>query len=72
MKKSCRECATKANPKTLFYFGITKSNHWIQEILLQIRYYGRGYQKVLKNLNLFFLRTQSILVDKVIKNKTGL
>ena len=27
----------------------------MQEILLKVRYYGRGYQKALKKLTLFFL-----------------
>ena len=30
------------------------------------------YQKALKKLSLFFFRTQSLLIDKVIKNKVGL
>ena len=55
IEKSPRKCATKASPKLLFYFGITKNNHCMQEILLEIRHYRRGYQKALKKLILFFL-----------------
>ena len=55
MEKSCRKCVTKASPKPLFYFGIAQNNHCMQEILLKIRYYGRGYQKALRKLTLFFL-----------------
>ena len=54
-EKSCRIFATKTNPKPLLYFGITKNNHSMQEILLKITYYGRGYRKALKKLTLFFL-----------------
>ena len=42
-EESCRIFATKTNPKPLFYFGITKNNHCMQEILLKITYYGSGY-----------------------------
>ena len=56
MGKSCRKCATKASPEPLFYFGLyTQNNHCMQEILLKIRYYRRGYRKALKKLILFFL-----------------
>ena len=55
MEQSCRKCATKASPKSLFYSGITKNSHCMQEILLKIRYYGKGYRKALKKLTLFFL-----------------
>ena len=55
MEKSCEKCAIKTCPKPLFYFGISKNNPCMQEVLLKIRYYGRGYQKALKKLTLFFL-----------------
>ena len=55
MEKLCRKYATKASVKPLFYFGITQNNHCMQEILFKIRYYGKGYQKTLKKLILFFL-----------------
>ena len=49
------KCATKASPKPLFYFGMTRNIHCMQEILIKIRYYGRGYQKAFKKLTFFFL-----------------
>ena len=55
MEKSYRICATKASPKTLFYFGIIQNNHCMQETFLEIRYYGTVYQKALIKLTLFFL-----------------
>ena len=54
MEKSCKKCATKAGPKPLFYFDITQKNHYMQKILLKIRY-GRRSQKALKMLTLLFL-----------------
>ena len=44
----------------------------MQEIILKIRYFERDNQKALQKLTLFFFRTQSLLMDKVIKNKRGL
>ena len=65
MVKPCRKCAIKIK--------ITQISHCIQEILLKIRYFERGLLKSLKKVNLFFFfRTQSFLMDKVIKNERGL
>ena len=73
MEKSCRKCAPKASPRPLFYFGkqpktaiACKKFFWKQGIL------KGGYQKPLKKLTWFFFRTQSLLIEKVIKNKRGL
>ena len=44
MKKSCRKCAQKASP-----------THYMEEILLEIRYLERGLSSSLKKLTLFFL-----------------
>ena len=44
----------------------------MQEILLKIRYFERGLSKSLKKVNFIFFRAQSLLMDKVIKNKRGL
>ena len=44
----------------------------MQEILFKIRYYDRGVSKCLKKLTSFFFQTQSLLMDRVIKNKRGL
>ena len=53
--KSRRKSAAKASSKPIFYFDITQNNHYMQEILLTIRYHERGYQKALKKLTLLFL-----------------
>ena len=55
MEKACRKCARKASVKSLLFFGITQNNHCMQEVLLKIRYYRKGYQKDFKKLTLFFL-----------------
>ena len=43
----------------------------MQENLFKIRYFERGLSKTFKKA-LFFFRTQSLLMDKVIKNKRSL
>ena len=43
----------------------------MQEIIFKIRYFERALSKPLK-LTFFFFRIQSLLMDKVIKNKRGL
>ena len=40
-----------------------------QKILLKIRYFETGLSKSLKDY--FFFRTQSLLIDEIIKNKRG-
>ena len=55
MEKWSIKCAAKASPKPLFYFGMTRNNHCMEEILIKIRYYGRGYQKAFKKLTFLFL-----------------
>ena len=45
----------------------------MQEILLKIKYFERGLSKTPKKVNfIFFFRTQSLLINKVIKNKRRL
>ena len=47
-----------------------QNSHWMQEILLKIRYVERGLLKSLKKVNfIFFFRMQSLLMDKNMKNK---
>ena len=42
----------------------------MEEIILKIRYFKRGLSKSCKKVNHFFkFPTQSLLMDKVIKNK---
>ena len=43
MKKSCRKCAQKASP-----------THYMEEILLEIRYLERGLSSSLKKVNFIF------------------
>ena len=43
----------------------------MQEILLKVRYFERGLSKTFKKVNYFFFPAQSLLMDKVIKNKRG-
>ena len=40
MEKLYRECAPKASPRFLFYFG-KQNSHLMQEIILKIRYFER-------------------------------
>ena len=40
----------------------------MQEVVLKVRYFERGLSKSLKKVNFFFL-TESLLMDKIIKNK---
>ena len=44
----------------------------MQEILLKIRHFERGLSKSFKKGNYFFFWTQSLSMDKIIKNKRGL
>ena len=52
---------------------ITQNNPYMQEILLNIRYFERRSSKSLKKVNfVLFFWIQSTLMDQIIKNKTGL
>ena len=64
MEKSCRKCSPKPIPRPLFYFGC----HCMQEILLKIRHFERRLSKTFKKV----FSAQSLLMDKVIKNKRDL
>ena len=44
----------------------------MQEILLKVRYFERGLSKILKKVNFFSFQTQPLLIDNIIKNKSGL
>ena len=43
----------------------------MQEILLKIRYFERGLSKSLKKVTCFFFRTQSFLMEKIVKKQKG-
>ena len=73
MEKSCRKCAPKASPRPLFYFGKQPKTAIACKKFFQKQDILKGdYQKTFKKLTLFFSRTQSLLVDNVIKNKRDL
>ena len=45
----------------------------MQEIILKVKYFETGLSKNLKKGNfIFFFWTQSLSIDKIIKNKRGL
>ena len=41
----------------------------MQAILLKVRYFERGLSKSLEKGNFIFFQTQSLSIDKIIKNK---
>ena len=41
----------------------------MQTILLKVRYFERGLSKSLEKGNFIFFQTQSLSIDKIIKNK---
>ena len=55
--------------KLLINCGLTQNSHCIQEILLKVSILKEDYQKAWKKVTLFFSQTQSLLIDKLIKNK---
>ena len=71
MEKSCRKYAPKASPRSFFYFGKQpKTAIACKKFYLKIRYFERGLSKTFKKVNfVFFFPAQSLLMDKVIKNK---
>ena len=44
----------------------------MEESFLKVRYFKRGFSKNLKKGNFFFFQIQSILIDKIVKNKRDL
>ena len=50
MEKSCRKCAPKASPRSLFNFGNNP-----KQPLHAINFLKKDYQKAFKKLTLFFL-----------------
>ena len=51
MEKSCRKCAPKASPRTLFYFGKQPKTAIAWR---KIRYFERGLSKTFKKVNFIF------------------
>ena len=72
MGKSCRKCAPTASTDPFLVLVKTKNSHFMQENLLEIKYFERPLLKNLKKLNLFFFPTQSFLLDKIMKSKRDL
>ena len=71
MEKSCRKCA--ASPRLLFYFGKQPKTAIACKEFLQKQDILEGIIKSLLKIKLyFFFPNQSLLIDKVIKNKKGL
>ena len=71
MEKSCRKCA--ASPRPLFYFGKQPKTAIACKEFLQKQDILKGIIKSLLKIKLyFFFPNQSLLIDKVIKNKKGL
>ena len=71
MEKSCRKCA--ASPGPLFYFGKQPKTAIACKEFLQKQDILEGIIKSLLKIKLyFFFPNQSLLIDKVIKNKKGL
>ena len=64
----------KLVPVSFFNFGKkTQKRHCMQEIILKMRYFERGLSKSLKNVKfIFFFRTQSLLMDMIMKEKRSL
>ena len=70
MEKLYRKSAPKASPRLLFYFGKQPKTAIICKKLF---YFERGLSKTfLKSKLYLFFSTQSLLMDKVIKNKRDL
>ena len=71
MEKSCRKCA--ASPRPLFYFGKQPKTAIACKEFLQKQDILKGIIKSLLKIKLyFFFPNQSLLINKVIKNKKGL
>ena len=71
MGKSCRKYAPKATPRSfLFLANNPKQPFHTRKSFKDIL--KANYQKLLKVQLYFFFRTQSLLMDKIIKKKRGL
>ena len=71
--KSCRRCTPKAYPRPLLILvNNPKQPSHARNFSKYKNILKKGYQKVFKNLTLFFLLNPNILMDKVIKSKRGL
>ena len=71
MEISCRKSAQKASPRSLFNFGKQPKIAIAYKEFFKKRYIERVLSKSIKKLTLFFFQTQSLLMDKIIKNKSA-
>ena len=71
MEKSCRNCAPKVSPRSLFNFA-----KYIKTDIACRKFFQKFWKMIikepLKSQLYFFIRTQSLLMDKSIKNKRDL
>ena len=73
MEKLCRKCAPKASPRSLFNFA----NNPRQTLDAGNSFENKKFWKMIikkpwKSQLYFFFRTESLFMDKVIKNKRAL
>ena len=69
MEISCRISEQKASPRSLFNFGKQPKITIAFKEFFKKRYIERVLSKRIKKLTLFFFQTQSLLMDKIMKNK---
>ena len=70
MEKSCSKYAPNASPRPLFYFGKQPKTAIACKTFFDIL--KGNYQKLQKSKLYFFFPSQSLLMDKIIKNKRDL
>ena len=71
MEISCRKSEQKASPRSLFNFGKQPKIAIAYKEFFKKRYIDRVLSKSIKKLTLFFFQTQSLLMDKITKNKSA-
>ena len=72
MEKPCRKYALKASSRPLFYFGKHPKQLLHARNSFKNRIFGKRIIKnLLKSQLYFFFRTQSLLMDKVMKKGPG-
>ena len=71
MEISYRKSDQKASPRSLFNFGKQPKIAIAYKEFFKKRYIERVLSKSIKKLSLFFFQTQSLLMDKIMKNKSA-
>ena len=73
MEKSCRKCAPKLAPEPFLILLNSPKQPLHARNYFKNKVFWKGIIKnLLKSELYFFFQTQSLLIDKVIKNKRGL